>query len=181
MALGKAYWTATRKVLTHLLSADTPDLRDNQQLRTSVLVRLSEATMHLPARIGDYTDFYASKEHATNVGTMFRGKENALMPNWLHIPIGYHGRASSIIPSGAGIIRPHGQICPVKGEPPIFSASRRLDVELEMAFLVGTGNELGKPIGIEKAEDSIFGVVLMNDWSGKQGLLSTETLDSRIV
>jgi fumarylacetoacetase len=167
MALGKPVWQATRRFLQRILSADEPLLRDNTTLRQQVFVAQHEATMHLPAEIGDYTDFYASKEHATNVGIMFRGKENALMPNWTHLPVGYHGRASSVVVSGTDLHRPCGQRCPVKGEPPVFGASTRLDFELEMAFFVGTGNPLGQPIPIQQAEDHIFGVVLMNDWSAR--------------
>ncbi|RKP04798.1 hypothetical protein THASP1DRAFT_35455 [Thamnocephalis sphaerospora] len=167
MSLGKPVWQATRRFLQRILSADEPLLRDNESLRHKVLVAQHNVKMHLPADIGDYTDFYASKEHATNVGIMFRGKENALMPNWTHLPVGYHGRASSIVVSGTELRRPCGQRCPVKGQPPVFGASARLDFELEMAFLVGTSNELGKPIPIHEAADHIFGVVLMNDWSAR--------------
>ncbi|RKP24311.1 fumarylacetoacetate hydrolase [Syncephalis pseudoplumigaleata] len=167
MSLGKPAWQATRRFLQRILSADEPLLRDNAALRQKVLVQLSSVQMHLPADIGDYTDFYASKEHATNVGIMFRGKENALMPNWTHLPVGYHGRASSVVVSGTDLRRPCGQRCPVKGQPPVFGASTRLDFELEMGFLVGTGNPLGKPISMHEADDCIFGVVLLNDWSAR--------------
>jgi fumarylacetoacetase len=125
--------------------------------------------MHLPAHVGDYTDFYSSREHATNVGIMFRGKENALQPNWLHLPVGYHGRASSVVVSGTPVRRPCGQVQADKTDPKkgsIYSPCRILDFELELAFFVGQGNHLGEPITMEKAEDHIFGVVLMNDWSG---------------
>ncbi|RMI20619.1 MAG: fumarylacetoacetase, partial [Calditrichaeota bacterium] len=117
--------------------------------------------------IGDYTDFYASKEHATNVGSMFRGKENALMPNWVWIPVGYHGRASSVVLSGTPIRRPVGQTKPEDSDHPVFGPSRLLDFELEMGFFVGPGNALGEPIPIEKAEEHIFGLVLVNDWSAR--------------
>ncbi|ORZ30162.1 fumarylacetoacetase-like protein [Catenaria anguillulae PL171] len=168
MALGKPLWTATRNHVQSLLSADNPTLRDNQDLRSRVFVARATATMHLPVEIGDYTDFYASREHATNVGTMFRGKDNALMPNWLHLPVGYHGRASSVVVSGTPIRRPLGQRLPAKGATaPVFGASVRLDFELEMAFIVGTGNSLGEPVRMDKAEDHIFGVVVMNDWSAR--------------
>lgn len=167
MALGKPAWSATRNRVQHLLSADEATLRDNAELRSRALVPASSVKLHLPAEIGDYTDFYASKEHATNVGIMFRGKENALMPNWLHLPVGYHGRASSVVVSGTDLHRPQGQKSPGKGEPPVFGPSGRLDYELEMAFLVGTGNKLGDSISIDKANDHIFGVVLMNDWSAR--------------
>lgn len=116
--------------------------------------------------IRDYTDFYSSREHATNVGTMFRGKENALMPNWLHIPVGYHGRASSIVVSGVDLKRPNGLILNAE-KVPFYSKSKKMDFELECAFVVGTGNSLGEPISVEDAESHIFGMVLMNDWSAR--------------
>ena len=123
--------------------------------------------MQLPAHIGDYTDFYSSYHHAFNVGTMFRGPENALLPNWKWLPIAYHGRASSIVPSGADVRRPHGQIKPPDADAPIFSASRALDFELETAFFIGPPNQLGEPVPIAQAADHIFGLVLMNDWSAR--------------
>ncbi|CAG8523718.1 9109_t:CDS:10 [Ambispora leptoticha] len=167
MSLGKPIWQATRKFLQFILSADTPELRDNHELRVKAFIPQKDATLHLPATIGDYTDFYASKEHASNVGTMFRGKDNALMPNWIHLPVGYHGRASSIVLSGTNIKRPNGQRLIAKDQPPIFGPSLKLDYELEMAFFVGVGNELGEPIPIEQARNHIFGMVLMNDWSAR--------------
>jgi fumarylacetoacetase len=116
----------------------------------------------------DYTDFYCSREHATNVGIMFRGKDNALQPNWLHIPVGYHGRASSVVVSGTDIRRPAGQKLPAKdAKAPVFGPSARLDIELEVGWFVGTGNNLGERIDINEAQDHIFGLVLVNDWSGK--------------
>ncbi|KAG9293326.1 hypothetical protein G9A89_007572 [Geosiphon pyriformis] len=167
MSLGKQIWQATRKFLQRILAADNSELRDNHQLRQRAFVPQSMATMYLPASIGDYTDFYASKEHATNVGCMFRGKDNALMPNWVHLPVGYHGRSSSIVVSGTNLKRPNGQRLVAKDQPPVFGPSLKLDYELEMAFFVGTGNHLGDSIPIEKAKDHIFGLVLMNDWSAR--------------
>ncbi|KAF9350368.1 hypothetical protein BGX34_001262 [Mortierella sp. NVP85] len=167
MSLGKPVWTATRNHIQKLLSESEPTLRDNQDLRQKAILPVSSVTNHLPANIGDYTDFYASKEHATNVGVMFRGKENALMPNWTHLPVGYHGRASSVVVSGTELKRPRGQRTIVKGEPPQYGPSIRMDCELEMAFLVGTGNNLGEPITVQNAKDHMFGVVLMNDWSAR--------------
>ncbi|CAG8563708.1 8727_t:CDS:10 [Diversispora eburnea] len=167
MSLGRPIWQATRQYLQQILSENDSTLRDNIELKQRALISQKLARMHLPANIGDFTDFYASKEHATNVGTMFRGKDNALMPNWSHLPVGYHGRSSSIVVSGTDIVRPSGQISPGKDQPPIFGASKKLDFELEMAFFVGPGNNLGEPIPIEKAIDHIFGVVLMNDWSAR--------------
>jgi fumarylacetoacetase len=123
--------------------------------------------MLLPAQIGDYTDFYSSEEHATNVGTMFRGAENALKPNWKHLPVGYHGRASSVVVSGTSVRRPCGQTRPDDDEPPVFGPTKLLDFELEMGFFVGPGNRLGESIPIERASDHIFGMALVNDWSAR--------------
>ncbi|KAI5101227.1 fumarylacetoacetase isoform X1, partial [Silurus meridionalis] len=167
MALGSSAWREARAVLQTLLRADEPRLRDNHELRGRAFVDQSVAVMHLPAEIGDYTDFYSSRDHATNVGIMFRGKENALMPNWLRLPVGYHGRASSVVISETPIRRPQGQMRPDPTKPPVFGPSKQLDIELEMAFFVGPGNRLGEPIPIEKAHEHIFGMVLMNDWSAR--------------
>lgn len=126
-----------------------------------------EVTMSLPVRIGDYTDFYSSREHATNVGIMFRDPANALLPNWLHLPVGYHGRSSSIVVSGTNIKRPKGQTLPAEADKPVFGPSKQIDFELEMAFIVGKENSLGEPIPVDKAEDYIFGLTLFNDWSAR--------------
>ncbi|MDQ3199914.1 MAG: fumarylacetoacetase [Verrucomicrobiota bacterium] len=167
LALGRPAWRKAREILQDLLAAETATLRDDEALRKRAFHRQADVTMLLPARIGDYTDFYSSYHHAFNVGTMFRGPENALMPNWKWLPIAYHGRASSIVPSGADVRRPHGQIKPPDADAPIFSASRALDFELETAFFVGPPNELGEPVPIAEAADHIFGLVLMNDWSAR--------------
>lgn len=167
LALGRPVWRQMRETLQNLLAADTPTLRDDEALRARVFHQQSEVTMRLPAKIGDYTDFYSSYHHAFNVGTMFRGPENALMPNWKWLPIAYHGRASSIVPSGADVRRPHGQIKPPDAEKPVFSASKALDFELETAFFIGPPNKLGEPVPIAEAVDHIFGLVLMNDWSAR--------------
>lgn len=167
MALGRAAWQEARATLQHLLRHDNPALRDNAALRKLALRPMTAVTMLLPADIGDYTDFYSSRQHASNVGTMFRGPENALMPNWLHLPVAYHGRASSVVLSGVDIHRPHGQVLPAGAEAPVFSASRLLDFELEMGFFVGPGNPLGEPIPVNEAADHIFGLVLVNDWSAR--------------
>ena len=167
LALGRPAWRKTREVLQHLLAADTSILRDDEELRKRAFHRQTDVVMQLPARIGDYTDFYSSYHHAFNVGTMFRGPENALMPNWKWLPIAYHGRASSIVPSGTEVRRPHGQIKPPDSAAPIFGASRALDFELETAFLIGPPNKLGEPVPIAQAFDHIFGMVLMNDWSAR--------------
>ena len=165
MAMGKPVWSSTRKQLQKLLAVGS-DL-ENHPNKNEILIPKDKVQMHLPARIGDYTDFYASKEHAVNVGTLFRGKDNALMPNWTHLPVGYHGRASSIVVSNTPIRRPNGQRKAKTDTEPTFGPSQRLDFELEMAFFVGKGNELGEPIPLSQVEDHIFGVVLMNDWSAR--------------
>ena len=133
----------------------------------SALTNLNEVTMQVPVKVGDYTDFYSSRQHAYNVGCMFRDPDNALLPNWLHIPVGYHGRASSIILSGQSIHRPKGQQMPVDGDKPVFGPCKLLDFELEMAFITGEGKPLGRYIDISEAEDYIFGMVIFNDWSAR--------------
>ena len=160
MAAGRDVWREIRQRLTRLVA------EEQASLKSEALIFIHEVRMHLPVEVGDYTDFYASREHATNVGIMFRGKENALMPNWLHLPVGYHGRASSVVLSGTDVIRPRGQVKP-KDAPLDFVASRQLDFELEMGFFVGKGNDLGEPISIEDAHEHIFGMVLLNDWSAR--------------
>jgi fumarylacetoacetase len=167
MSLGRSAWRATRERLQDLLAADASELRDNSELRAKVFHAQKDVAMQLPARIGDYTDFYSSYHHAHNVGTMLRGAENALMPNWKWLPVGYHGRASSIVVSGTDVRRPRGQIKPPDAPAPVFSATRSLDYELETAFFIGPGNSLGEPISIDRAEEHIFGMVLMNDWSAR--------------
>jgi fumarylacetoacetase len=136
-------------------------------LTTSHLLPLDEVRLHLPIHIGDYTDFYSSMEHATNVGKLFRDPENALLPNWRHLPVGYHGRASSIVVSGTNIRRPRGQILRPGTDTPVFAATERLDFELEMAFVVGKDSEPGRPVPMEQAEEYIFGLLLLNDWSAR--------------
>jgi fumarylacetoacetase len=168
MGLGRAAWTDARQTLIDLLKVDgSATLRDNADLRSKALVPQSQAVMKLPARIGDYTDFYSSRYHATNIGIMFRGKANALQPNWLHLPVGYHGRASSVVVSGTPLRRPCGQLIAKDSKQPTYGASKRVDFELEMAFFVGPSNDLGSPIDIKEAEDHIFGLALMNDWSAR--------------
>jgi fumarylacetoacetase len=167
LALGRPAWRKTRDVLQRLLAAENPELRDDADLRSRAFHAQKDVEMQLPARVGDYTDFYSSYHHAHNVGTMLRGPENALMPNWKWLPVGYHGRASSIVVSGAEVRRPRGQTKPPDAETPIFSPSRSFDYELEMAFLIGPGNPLGEPVAIDRAEEHIFGFVLMNDWSAR--------------
>ncbi len=168
MELGPNAWNETRSKLKRLLDKDTAILRDNNELRKTAFVLQSEAEMHIPAHIGDYTDFYSSLEHATNVGTMFRDKQNALMPNWKYLPVGYHGRSSSVVISGTPIRRPNGQTRPDESQPPKFGASKAMDFELEMAYFIGgPPNKLGEPIPIKEAHNRIFGMVLMNDWSAR--------------
>merc|ERR1719192_1423006 len=162
MGLTHCHWAEARTKIRSLLTTE------KEMLPSNALIPMNSATMHLPAAIGDYTDFYSSINHATNVGIMFRSKENALMPNWKHIPVGYHGRASSVIVSGQPIRRPRGQTRPVDDKPPVFGPSKLLDFELEMAFFVGGPcNDLGDPIPVEKAHEHIFGMVVMNDWSAR--------------
>lgn len=163
IALGKEITTRVRKNIQYWLKDDNSVLAGKPEL----LVKQSEAQMHMPVAIGDYTDFYSSLEHATNVGKMFRDPENALLPNWKHIPVGYHGRASSIIVSGQPIHRPKGQTKPNDAEAPVFGPTRRLDFELEMGFICGKETPLGESISTKNAEDYIFGLVLFNDWSAR--------------
>ena len=167
LALGRPAWRKAREVIQHLLASDTATLRDDAELRLRAFHRRADVAMQLPARIGDYTDFYSSYHHAHNVGTMLRGPENALMPNWKWLPVAYHGRASSIVVSGTDVQRPHGQTKPPDTDAPIFGPSRSFDYELETAFLIGPGNALGAPIPIDQASGHIFGLVLMNDWSAR--------------
>ena len=167
IALGRPVWRATRARIAALLSRDAPELRDNGELRSRAGVPMRESELALPVEIGGYTDFYSSREHATNVGTMFRDPKNALLPNWLHLPVAYNGRSSSVVVSGTPIRRPRGQTKPPDMDRPTFGPSRKLDFELEMAFVVGEGNALGEPIAVEKAEAHIFGLVLLNDWSAR--------------
>lgn len=167
LKLGKPVWRAVRQRLSDVFEAQNDQLRDNPQHREKILSPIENCTLHLPVQIGDYTDFYSSREHATNVGIMFRGADNALMPNWLHLPVGYHGRSSSIVVSGTPIRRPNGQMQLQDNQPPVFGPSRLLDFELEMAFITGQGKPLGQPISTEEADDYIFGLVLFNDWSAR--------------
>lgn len=167
VALGKPVWRSVRSQLSALLSTDTATLRDDRDMRERVMVRQSDAVMHLPFEIPGYTDFYSSREHATNVGCMFRDPENALMPNWLEIPIGYNGRASSVVVSGTPIRRPNGQRKDPSSARPVYGPCRKLDIELETGFFVGIGSTLGSPIPAKNADDHIFGMVLLNDWSAR--------------
>ncbi|KAK2633126.1 hypothetical protein EUGRSUZ_L00543 [Eucalyptus grandis] len=167
LALGRPAWREARATLQKILSSTEPVLRDNTELRKKSLFPMDKVEMVLPIAIGDYTDFFSSMHHAKNCGTMFRGPQNPIPQNWFHLPIAYHGRASSIVISGTNIFRPRGQGYPSGDSPPYFGPSLKLDFELEMAAVVGPGNELGKPIDVNNAADHIFGLVLMNDWSAR--------------
>lgn len=167
MKKGKKATRDLRNRISKLLDAQQPDLQKNEHHVAQVLVPVEQVYMSLPVQIGDYTDFYSSREHATNVGTMFRDPNNALLPNWLWIPVGYHGRASSVIISGEAIHRPKGQINPNPEEPPIYAPCRNLDFELETGFITFDGKPLGDSISPNEAEEYIFGMCLFNDWSAR--------------
>lgn len=164
---GKKTWRLVRNRLAELFDETNPLLRDNEEHKEIIIFDVKDIEMQLPVLIGDYTDFYSSKEHASNVGKMFRDPENALLPNWLHIPVGYHGRSSTIIPSGFPVNRPMGQTLPNGETTPVFGPSRMVDFELEIAFITTDANIMGENIPISEAEDYIFGMVLMNDWSAR--------------
>lgn len=164
---GRDNWTKARTIIQTLLSNASETLRDNTDLQKKALFKQADVTMYLPVQVPGFTDFYSSKEHATNVGTMFRDPSNALLPNWTEMPVGYNGRASTIIVSGTDVIRPSGQLKPNADERPIFSPCKRLDFELETAFVVGKGNNIGQPIAVNEAAEHIFGMVLLNDWSAR--------------
>ena len=166
--LGKDAWSALRSRLTELLAEGGDDaLSGNEELKSRALVAQSDVEMHLPIVVTEYTDFYAGRNHAFNVGTMFRGAENALPPNWLHIPIGYNGRASTVVVTGTDVVRPLGQLKSPTAEVPHFGACKRLDIELEMGAIVGTGSTMGNPVSVTEADDMIFGYVILNDWSAR--------------
>lgn len=167
IAQGRSLGREVRNRIAEVFDANNPKLRDNQAHRAQVLFSANEVEMLLPVQIGDYTDFYSSKEHATNVGMMFRDPNNALLPNWLHIPVGYHGRSSTIVPSGVPVKRPLGQTLPNGETQPVFGPSRLVDFELETAFITCNANIMGEYIPVEEAEDHIFGMVLFNDWSAR--------------
>lgn len=167
MKHGKSATRNLRNRLSELFDASNNELQQHEAHVREVLFDVEEVEMCMPIQIGDYTDFYSSKEHATNVGMMFRDPANALLPNWLWIPVGYHGRASSVILSGQNIHRPKGQIKPVPTENPIYEASRQVDFELEMAFVTFDGKPLGDSISTAEADDYIFGLCLFNDWSAR--------------
>lgn len=167
MALGPAVWSRTRARISELLRHDNPQLRDNKMLRAAVLVPMADARLQLPLTVAGYTDFYSSREHATNIGVMFRGKDNALQPNWLHMPIAYNGRASTVVVSGTRVKRPRGQLKPPSAELPAFGPCKRLDFELEMGVVVGQPSVMGEMLSERQAEEMIFGFVILNDWSAR--------------
>jgi fumarylacetoacetase len=167
MALGPKMWSQTRARISELLRHDNPEVRDNERLRERALVPMAQVKLHLPFTVAGFTDFYSSKEHATNVGTMFRDKSNPLLPNWLHIPIGYNGRASTVVVSGAKVRRPRGQLKPPNVESPSFGPCKRLDFELEMGVVIGQPSPMGEMLTEQQAEDMIFGFTLLNDWSAR--------------
>lgn len=162
---GRPAWLAVRTAISRLLRRDEPSLRDHPK-RAELLRPRRGVRLGLAVEVGDYTDFYASLHHATNVGSMFR-PDNPLMPNWKHLPVGYHGRASSLVASGTPVRRPHGQTMPANAAAPVWGPSKLLDYELELGFVVGTGNELGRRIDVAHAVDHLFGIVLVNDWSAR--------------
>lgn len=166
-AEGSEIWAGVRKQIQSLLSADNSTLRDNNALREAVLLPQQDVDMLLPFHIEGFSDFYASEHHATNVGMLFRGKENALLPNWKFLPVGYNGRASTVFPSGTAIPRPQGQIKLPTQDAPVYSPSQKLDFELEMGLFVGKGNPQGQRISVNEARSHYFGMVLLNDWSAR--------------
>ncbi len=166
-ALGRKKVRDIRERISNILRHDNEELRDHVAAREIALIPMSECQLLLPVSIPNYTDFYSSEEHATNVGSLFRDPKNALFPNWKHLPVGYHGRASSIVISGTAIHRPHGQVKLADSELPVFSPSRKMDFELELAFITGSNSSLGKPISLREAEEHIIGLTLFNDWSAR--------------
>jgi fumarylacetoacetase len=165
LALGRKKCGEVRERISELLQHDNDEL--NKAVREIALIPKEEVQMLMPVRIPNYTDFYSSEEHATNVGTMFRDPKNALLPNWKHIPVGYHGRASSVVVSGTNIHRPKGQIKLPDAELPFFSSSKKMDFELEVAFITCAETKLGSSVSTKEVEDNIFGFVLFNDWSAR--------------
>jgi len=167
ISLGKQQTRDLRNRISELLTMENPELRDNSEARKKIFHEQKNVELLLPVKIGDYTDFYSSIEHATNVGSMFRDPKNALLPNWKHLPVAYHGRASSITVSGTNFHRPKGQTKPADSENPVFGATKLLDFELETAFIIGKSTKMGETISTDNADEFIFGMVLFNDWSAR--------------
>ncbi len=167
IALGKSSCREIRDRISYLLNIENKELQNNKQHQQQVLISAEKVEMLMPIKIGDYTDFYSSIDHATNVGTMFRDPSNALLPNWKHLPVGYHGRSSTIVPSGIPVHRPNGQTLTNGETNPVFGPSKLVDFELETAFITTDANIMGEPIAVDEAEEHIFGMVLFNDWSAR--------------
>ena len=161
--LGKNTTNKVREIIQQQLTDESSKIK----MSSVVIIPMNEVEMHLPVKVGDYTDFYSSIEHATNIGSMFRDPSNPLLPNWRHLPVGYHGRASSIIVSGIDIFRPKGQVMPLDSDKPVFTSSKRIDFELEMGYIIGKQSPLGSSITTDDADNYIFGKVLFNDWSAR--------------
>ena len=161
--LGKNKTNKVREIIQQQLTDESSKIK----MSSVIIIPMNEAEMHLPVKVGDYTDFYSSIEHATNIGSMFRDPSNPLLPNWRHLPVGYHGRASSIIVSGIDIFRPKGQVMPLDSDKPVFTSSKRIDFELEMGYIIGKNSSLGSSITTDDADNYIFGKVLFNDWSAR--------------
>ena len=161
--LGKNKTNKVREIIQQQLTDESSKIK----MSSVIIIPMNEAEMHLPVKVGDYTDFYSSIEHATNIGSMFRDPSNPLLPNWRHLPVGYHGRASSIIVSGIDIFRPKGQVMPLDSDKPVFTSSKRIDFELEMGYIIGKNLSLGSSITTDDADNYIFGKVLFNDWSAR--------------
>jgi len=161
--LGKNTTNKVREIIQQQLTDESSKIK----MSSVVIIPMNEVEMHLPVKVGDYTDFYSSIEHATNIGSMFRDPSNPLLPNWRHLPVGYHGRASSIIVSGIDIFRPKGQVIPLDSDKPVFTSSKRIDFELEMGYIIGKQSPLGSSITTDDADNYIFGKVLFNDWSAR--------------
>jgi fumarylacetoacetase len=167
LSLGKPIWRKVRDRISELLNVENAELRDNAEARKKVLLPISEVELLMPVKIGDYTDFYSSLDHASNMGKMLRDPDNALLPNWKHIPVAYHGRASSIVVSGTNFHRPKGQMKPAGVDVPEFGPTQLLDFELETAFIIGKATKMGESVPTNRAIDHIFGMVLFNDWSAR--------------
>ncbi|TXK37095.1 fumarylacetoacetase [Pontibacter qinzhouensis] len=167
IAHGRPVWRAIRNRVSELLRTNNEEISGNSELMQKCLVRMTDAEMLLPVKVGNYTDFYSSLEHATNVGQLFRDPDNPLLPNWRHMPVAYHGRASSIVVSGTPIYRPKGQTKAAEADLPAFGPSKQLDYELEVAFITGKETALGTSIAADEADEHIFGLVLLNDWSAR--------------
>ncbi len=167
ISLGKSITNPIREAIASVFESSNSSLKDHAEDQQAILTPVDQVQLLLPVKVGDYTDFYSSKQHAYNVGCMFRDPENAIMPNWVHLPVGYHGRASSIIVSGTPIHRPCGQQIPADSTQPVYGPCRLLDFELEMGYIIGKSTQLGDRLSTEEAEDHVFGFTLFNDWSAR--------------